>query len=95
MFDLGNALLLFILLLIGYVHHQSFLYANNRYLKTLIILSFLLFIIIFAEHIIDVHQNEEKYKNDYLKYIDYHINPNNNAIKFWLKLLMHPIFHIY
>ncbi len=93
--NLGNILLLIILLLIFYAHLQGFGNHSNKFIKVMIILSFLIFVVIFVEHIIYVSKNEKKNTEQYMKYIDYSVNPNNMAIRLWTQLLAHPIFHIY
>lgn len=94
LFNIGNLILLLILLIIFLVHYDYYCPDHDRFSKILIIASFLIFIIIFVKHIIYVRKNEDKHAKDYLKYINYKINPNNMAIRLWIHLLMHPIFHM-
>lgn len=93
--NLGNIILVFILLLLFYVHYQYYSINTNKFIKIMIILSFLIFAIIFAEHIIYVDKNEKKNVEEYMKYVTYNVNPANMAIRLWAQLLMHPIFHLY
>lgn len=66
----------------------------------MIIISFILFVLIFAEHMIYIkYINNKKYdtlsKNnlDKLKQ-DKYINTDNNAVRLLLYIMNHPVFHI-
>ena len=93
--SIGNIILLIVLFLIFYVHFEYFTDSTSRLVKIMLALSFLIFVMIFVEHMIYVRKNEEKNAEEYVKYVEYTVNPNNMAIRLWAQLLMHPIFHIY
>lgn len=93
--NLGNIILLVILLLIFYSHYQYYSIVTHKFAKIIVILSFLIFVIIFSQHMIYVKKNEDKHAENYLKFINSKININNMAVKLVMDISLHPIFHLY
>jgi hypothetical protein len=83
------------------MHCQWLIESQGRWMKIFIVLSFVVFLIIFMEHIMHcfIKNNNKKYKTmsyENLKKLQSNgiINTNNQAVRLLINIMNHPIFHI-
>ena len=101
--DIGNILLTGMLFIILCIHLQWGKSQTNRINKVLVILSFLLFVMIFAEQIYYSRKKEELREKEPYELTEKQIirfktnsifNQDNNASRLISKIMNHPIFYM-